>query len=163
MPTYCVICDTCGWRGEIEHSIYEPHPRCDQPKPKQPGMFVQGRFLHPTSPCGGTLETDVQAQGFPSIGSVRPWEGAESRSMSLGVNPDQIADAQRRAPSMKFDPKTGDAIFDSDQHHRKCLQEMSASTNRQRQREADRQGREDAQAEREGRAPPRALDIPGVD
>jgi len=150
MPTYCVRCEWCGWRGEIQHSIHEEHPPCDR--------LVDFRGVAVT--CGGILETDVQAQGFPSIGTIRAWEGREGRSISLGVQPDQIADQQRRCPSMQFDPTTGDAIFDNDRHHRQCLRELQQDSARTAQQQTEAMAREAERAEREGRAPGHRTDIP---
>ena len=114
MPVYCLRCMACG------HTFEEfiPCSRRDQAC---------------CEVCHGPVETDVQAQGFPGLGAIRHWEGVEGRSLSLGTTPDQIPNEMRRCPSAKFDPVTGDMLFDSDSHHRRVLKEMQAADARDAQ------------------------------
>jgi len=45
------------------------------------------------------------------------------RSRGAAVRPGQVKDMERRYPGHKFDRRTGEAIFDSPSHRRKCLRD----------------------------------------
>lgn len=45
------------------------------------------------------------------------------KSRGAAVRPDQVRDMERRYPGHKFDHRTGEAIFDSSSHRRKCLRD----------------------------------------
>lgn len=124
MPNYALQCG-CGHRWETFARMAERSKlRCPE--------------------CGGRAETDFSA-GCATV--ERTWHGAETRSMSLGVDPSQVDQAMRANPGWEFDRKTGDAIFNSDRDMRKKLKAL----NEQSKRESERPGAR-ADLARSGRA-----------
>lgn len=83
------------------------------------------REPHPLCPhCGGATRVDWTRNTPPSLGDIRPWIGDEGRSLAYGVTPEEIPNAKKLYPFMEYDPKTGDAIFHNDKHHRECLRKI---------------------------------------
>ena len=124
------------------------------------------RFEELESIKAPALERDSQGRpcrrAFVGCNIERQWHGKETRSLSLGVNPEQIAQAKARAPSWEFDPATGDAIFTSDRQMRRALKDQAAADKRDQEREAERQAKERTMADATARAPAHRTDIPSV-
>lgn len=124
MPLYCLKCPGCGARFDLLAGLDQADDakRCPD--------------------CSIPLETDWPRQGAPGATRNRSWYGRERRSVSLGVNPEQIRENQRRCPSWKFDDRTGDALFESDEHMRRCLRELDRVGREETEREKERQAAE---------------------
>lgn len=52
--------------------------------------------------------------------------GRGRRSMALGIMPKQIPEAMKLYPHHRYDNKTGDMIFTSEGHRRRCLKDLGA-------------------------------------
>lgn len=116
MPYHQLICTGCRARFDLMAKAGDERPACPD--------------------CGEALDTDWQRQGAPSI--QRTWHGAETRSLSHGLAPQQLEAYTRECPSWQFDPATGDAIFENDAHMRRCLKEQQALDRREEERHEER-------------------------
>lgn len=141
MPMYCLKCD-CGWWGTFTLT-YAQREQAQCPD------------------CHKPAQTDIARQGPPSV--KKPWEGSEARSVSMGVMPHQIAEATKRVPSAKYCPVTGDAIYESDEHQRRCFREEAAAIARETDELAAEIAIDNELAKTQERAPAFRTDIPQID
>jgi len=106
MPVYCYRCRRCGRVTDVfRHraaGCVPPSARC--------------------AACGGPARRDYAAEASVP----RAAETGEIVSVSAGVNPDQAADAERRLAHLgvRFDRRTGDAIFRNRRHKLRCIKAM---------------------------------------
>ena len=109
MPIYCYTCDGCG----------ETH---DEMKSTSTG--IEPWILCPL--CSGHANRDYQAE----VGVCKRAEAVDLRSVAAGVQPAQAREANRQAAALgladavRFDSRTGDAIFANRQAKLRAIKHM---------------------------------------
>lgn len=97
MPIYVCRCDSCGKTTEQFARVKQRDAiRCD---------------------CGSRV-TRVPTASKGHADYTEP-----ERCSAAGIHPDQIDEARTKWPSCEFDPQTGEALFRSRAHRKKCLKE----------------------------------------
>ena len=90
-------------------------------------------FFHPTEtvpdeitcPDGVKATRDLGAELRGSSEYRAAWGKWPLESAAMGVHPNQVEANMRRFPHHKFNRETGNMIFDSPQHRKRCLKDVS--------------------------------------
>jgi len=105
VPVYCYQCDACGRVMEVF--------RIRAARPQRTVACER---------CGAQAQRSYAAEA----GGPRNAETGELVSVSAGVNPLQAADAERKLSHLcvRFERRTGHAIFRNRRHKLKCIKAM---------------------------------------
>lgn len=102
MPRYLHKCDNCDQTAD------EFRPASESSKlPICPG-------------CGKPMPRDYSAE-LP--GAQTEW-AEPLRSVAAGIHPAEVAQAMKENPHHRYDPKTGDMLFNSPSHKKQCLKDI---------------------------------------
>ncbi len=100
MPFYCFKCPACGQQEKL-HRIMK---HSDKPGPE--------------CKCGTRTQRDFHAESAKTFTDYpEDW-----RSTALGVPPSQVAEAQRAAPGVRFDPRTGEVLARNAQERKRAIE-----------------------------------------
>ncbi len=103
MPFYCFKCPACG----DEQTLHRIMKHSDKPGPK---CKCEGR---PRMKRDFHVEV---AASYPT-NYANDW-----RSSALGVPPSQVAEAQKAAPGVRFDPRTGEVLARNAQERKRAIE-----------------------------------------
>ena len=97
---------------------------------RRPDGGIVEEFFHPTEKrpqfirCADGVKAERDIGAEHRTGRPAHWGRWPKKSIAAGVHPSQIPEARKANPNFKFDPQTGEAIFDSPQHEKQCLREI---------------------------------------